>query len=76
MTSLYAGPYDGLPSATEELLAWAESTGIVWDSESTSAGEAWGSRTELYLTDPETEPDPSRWETLLALRVRSAAAGE
>jgi hypothetical protein len=58
------------------LLAWAEANGIVWDREQTRAGEAWGSRTVLYLTDPEAEPDPSRWETLLAFRVRSAAAGE
>ena len=73
LTAVYSGPFHGLPSATEEFLAWADANGIVWDSEQTPAGEAWGSRTEHYLTDPEAEPDPSRWETLLAFRVRSAA---
>jgi effector-binding domain-containing protein len=76
VTALYTGHYDGLPSATREFLAWADANGIVWDREQTPAGEAWGSRTEHYLTDPEAEPDPSRWETLLAFRFRSAPAVE
>jgi effector-binding domain-containing protein len=76
LTAVYTGPFDGLPEATDEFLAWADANGIVWDRERTPAGEAWGSRTEHYLTDPESEPDPSRWETLLAFRVRSAAAAE
>jgi effector-binding domain-containing protein len=71
LTALYTGHYDGLASATGEFLAWADANGIVWDREQTPAGEAWGSRTELYLTDPEADSDPSRWETLLVFRVRS-----
>jgi effector-binding domain-containing protein len=74
VTALHTGPYDGLPFATGEFLAWADTNGIVWDRVETEAGEAWGSRTEHYLTDPESEPDPSRWETLLAFRARPGAA--
>jgi hypothetical protein len=33
------------------------------------AGERWGSRLEIYLTDPSREPDTSRWVTQLAFRL-------
>jgi effector-binding domain-containing protein len=71
VTALHTGPFDGLPAATEELLAWADANEIVWDREATPDGEAWGARTEIYLTNPDEEPDPTRWETLLVFRVRS-----
>jgi hypothetical protein len=32
-------------------------------------GERWGGRLEIYLTDPRDEPDMSKWETLLAVRL-------
>jgi effector-binding domain-containing protein len=72
-TALYTGHYDGLAEATAELLAWAEQNGIVWDREQTPAGEAWGARVEHYLTNPEEEPDPARFETLLAFRTASGS---
>jgi|Tabmets5t2r1_1033131.scaffolds.fasta_scaffold04515_3 effector-binding domain-containing protein len=74
LTALYTGHYDGLASATGEFLAWADANGIEWDRTETPAGEAWGSRTEHYLSDPETEPDPSRRKTLLAFRVRTSGS--
>jgi hypothetical protein len=27
------------------------------------SGNTWGSRLEVYLTNPEEEPDPTRWQT-------------
>jgi hypothetical protein len=32
-------------------------------------GERWGSRLEIYLTDPREESDMSKWETQLAFRL-------
>jgi hypothetical protein len=32
-------------------------------------GERWGSRLEIYLTDPAQEPDLSKWVTELAFRL-------
>ena len=29
-------------------------------------GERWGAQLEIYLTDPEQEPDMSKWHTELA----------
>ncbi len=34
-----------------------------------SGGERWGSRLEIYLTDPNEEPDMSKWQTQLAFRL-------
>jgi effector-binding domain-containing protein len=70
-TALHTGHYDGLADATAELLEWADRNGIVWDREQTPAGEAWGARVEHYLTNPDEEPDPARFETLLAFRTVS-----
>jgi hypothetical protein len=32
-------------------------------------GERWGGRLEIYLTDPDQEPDMSKWQTQLAFRL-------
>ena len=40
----------------------AEEHGITFDSWDTPEGTAWRARTEHYLTNPATEPDPSKWE--------------
>ena len=34
----------------------------------TDEGEAWGCRLESHRSDPRTEPDPNRRETMLRLR--------
>jgi effector-binding domain-containing protein len=71
-TLIYTGPYegDGLMRATADLLAWAEKKGIVWDKwQVGTTGEGWKARVERYLTDPDEEPDPSKWETELAFKL-------
>ena len=35
----------------------------------TDAGDAWGARLEVFLTDPQIEPDPQRWQTEVLLRL-------
>lgn len=66
---LYTGPYDGLLEANRVLIDWAKDEGLVWDSWDTDKGEAFGSRLEVYLTDPGDEPDPTKWETEVAIRL-------
>jgi len=69
-TALHIGPYDGLVGATESLLQWADSQGLEWDLSTAGDGEHWGCRLEIYLTDPRQQPDPAKWETQLAFRLK------
>jgi len=69
-TALHIGPYDGLAGAAENLLQWADSQGLEWDRSTAGDGEHWGCRLEIYLTDPRQQPDPAKWETQLAFRLK------
>ena len=69
-TAIHVGPYDGLIGAVDDLLRWADSRGLEWDKSSAGDGEHWNCRLEIYLTDPSQEPDPARWETRLAFRLK------
>jgi effector-binding domain-containing protein len=69
-TALHLGSYDGLFGATESLLQWADSQGLEWDRSTAGDGEHWGCRLEIYLTDPRQQPDPAKWETQLAFRLK------
>jgi effector-binding domain-containing protein len=61
---------DGLMRATGDLLAWADKNGVVWDKwQSGATGEGWQARAEIYLTDPDNEPDLNKWETELAFKT-------
>jgi effector-binding domain-containing protein len=66
-------PHVGHPSelagATKSLLDWAAGQGLTWDMSTGKGGERWGSRLEIYLTDPGQEPDMSKWVTQLAFRL-------
>ena len=53
--TIYRGPYEGLPSAWGEFMAWIESEGH------SPAPDLW----EVYLTNPESTPDPADWRTEL-----------
>jgi effector-binding domain-containing protein len=69
-TVLHVGPYDGLIGAVDGLLQWAEAQGLEWDRSDGDDGDHWGCRLEIYLTNPAEEPDPARWETQLAFRLK------
>jgi effector-binding domain-containing protein len=69
-TALHLGPYDGLVGAVDNLLQWADAQGLEWDRSSADDGEHWGCRLEIYLTDPRQQPDPAKWETELAFRLK------
>jgi hypothetical protein len=48
-------PTEGLENANAELQDWAEGQGVEWAMH----GDRWDARYESYLSDPQTEPDPS-----------------
>ncbi|MDH3293170.1 MAG: GyrI-like domain-containing protein [Acidimicrobiia bacterium] len=53
VVGLHVGPYEALESAYNRVMAWASEQGLQ------PAGMMW----EYYLTDPQAEPDPAKWET-------------
>jgi effector-binding domain-containing protein len=61
----HVGPFDGLENANAELQDWAEGQGVEWAMH----GDHWDARYESYLSDPQTEPDPSAWRTDILYRV-------
>ncbi|SEB93791.1 effector-binding domain-containing protein [Rhizobiales bacterium GAS191] len=65
-TLIHRGPYDGLVDANAALLKWVADSGLTVDVTQTPAGDKFGCRLEIYLTDPRTEPDPEKWETEVA----------
>lgn len=69
---VHRGPYDGLYEANAVLIGWAKERGIRFDVQKTAAGDKFGCRLEIYLTDPQREPDPANWETEVAIRVADA----
>ena len=66
---VHTGHPASLAGATRDLLDWAAAEGLRWDMTTTDAGEAWGARLEVFLTDPRVEPDPDKWQTELLFRL-------
>jgi effector-binding domain-containing protein len=71
-TLIYTGSYKGkgIYKATVALLDWAQENQIVWDTTSSDNVEWWNGRAELYLTDPDHEPDVKKYQTQLAFLVK------
>jgi effector-binding domain-containing protein len=69
VTVRHVGHPSTLLDATEALLDWAAAKGLKWDKSPSPEGELWGGRLEIYLSDPESEPDMSKWVTELAFRL-------
>jgi|ERR1700678_828237 effector-binding domain-containing protein len=70
VTMRHTGHPQTLYDATVTLLDWAAERGLTWDTSLTPEGELWGCRLEIYLTDPEVQPDLDKWETELAFRLK------
>jgi effector-binding domain-containing protein len=77
-TLIHRGRHDGLVDANAALLKWVADSGHAVDVTPTPAGDRFGCRLEIYLTDPRAEPDPEKWETevtfLLADQPKSEIA--
>lgn len=65
----HVGHPDELVAATEALLDWAAEKGLTWDVSASPAGDRWGARLEIYHSDPDVEPDMTKWETELVFRL-------
>lgn len=63
------GP-DSLAVAHRDLWAWAEVQGLELAIDERPDGIHWAARTEQFLTDPESEPDRSRWAIEVAYLLR------
>ncbi|MGI9147955.1 MAG: GyrI-like domain-containing protein [Chloroflexota bacterium] len=74
-TLVYTGDYSGLVDANAALLDWGARQGLVWDQSATDAGDAFGGRVEFYLSDPRLEPDSSKWQTEVAIRLADDRSG-
>lgn len=59
-TVTHMGPYEELQGTWLALTGWVQSEGL------TAAGPPW----EVYVTDPGTEPDKSKWRTDIFFPVR------
>ena len=66
----YWGPYDKLMDVNAVLIGWARQCGIEWDVKEASDGDHFAARFEIYHNDPSEEPDPNKWETTVAIKVR------
>ncbi|MEN8705273.1 MAG: GyrI-like domain-containing protein [Nocardioides marinisabuli] len=62
---LHTGPYDTLGETYAALEAWMREQGLA------PAGPPW----ESYLSDPEAEPDPQQWRTLVCWPVGGHGPG-
>ncbi|GHO58360.1 DNA gyrase inhibitor [Ktedonobacter robiniae] len=71
---IYTGIDHGI-QGNAALLEWGVSQGLVWDRWETKDGDAFGSRLEIFLTNPGEEPDREKWETEVAIRLADTQEG-
>jgi effector-binding domain-containing protein len=67
---VYTGPFDALYDANAVLVGWTKERGHEWDYEERPDGDHFVCRYENYVTDPMAEPDPSKWVTEIAIKVK------
>jgi effector-binding domain-containing protein len=72
-TLMYTGSYQGkgVYMANVALVEWAQANKIVWKTSDKDGVEWWESRVEWYLTDPDLETDPKKYQTELTFMVDS-----
>ena len=68
-TLTHVGHPSELMAATKALLDWAAEQGLTWDVTPSEDGDRWACRLENYVTDPDQEPDMSKWVTQLAFKL-------
>lgn len=69
---IYTGVADGVP-ANAALLDWCANQGLKLDQWDTPKGDAFGGRFEFFLTGPEDDPDPGKWDTEVAFKLADNA---
>jgi hypothetical protein len=51
------------------LIDWAKTQGLKWDHWQVPEGDAFGSRYEIFLSGPQDDPDPTMWDTEVAIKL-------
>lgn len=75
LKAIHRGHPDNLPESHEAMVQWAMVEGLEFDKRWEAEYEIWNGRFEIFLTDPQMEPDPEKWEIeILLLLVRDEAA--
>jgi effector-binding domain-containing protein len=59
-TTVHIGPYEAMGPAYESLSSWVEEQN----------GEATGNAWEVYFSDPNAQPDPATWKTVIVQPYR------
>ncbi|MCJ1908400.1 GyrI-like domain-containing protein [Planococcus ruber] len=67
--AIHRGHPDTLADSVHEVEKWAEKEGLSFDKRFEGNIEIWNGRFEQYLTDPETEPDLTKWEIELSFLI-------
>jgi len=68
-TLTYTGDYKHMKSAHMALDKWIKENGLKEKHRVNAEGAEWGTRTELYITDPQQEPDPEKWVTIISYLI-------
>jgi effector-binding domain-containing protein len=71
LTYLHRGHPDQLFETNRGVETWARKYGILLDVARDGDTEDWKGRYEFFLTNPDDEPDPNKWEIKLAWLTRS-----
>jgi len=66
----YWGHYDNLMDVNAILIGWAKERHIQWDATEMPDGDHFVCRFEEYPNGPDDEPDPEKWETTVAIKLR------
>lgn len=66
VTVLHTGDYKELRDIHMELESWMKENGLKEGSQKID-GTEYGARTEFYITDPQEEPDPKKWQTEVSI---------
>ncbi|WP_255472887.1 GyrI-like domain-containing protein [Planomicrobium sp. CPCC 101079] len=75
VTAVHQGHPDHLAKSLNELEIWAKKEELELDKRWEGEIEIWNGRFESYLTNPDTEPDPNKWEIRISyLLLRDDAA--
>ncbi len=70
LTCLHQGHPDGIFDTSAQVMKWAQENGVKLDVSTEGETEIWRGRYEFFLTNPDEEPDPQKWEIKLAWLTR------
>jgi effector-binding domain-containing protein len=71
-TLIHHGPYEALVETTAALMDWARQNKVNWMMAEEHKVTRWEGRVEHYLVRPPDEPNPSRWQTEIAILISVA----